>query len=392
MSTTSVLGTLPEAGSETGVGGSGTAVGTVVGTAASSEVATAGVEATVEATVAGTVAGTVTAFSKEKQRMIDQDIVAFDSLMSGIKDSFWKLRTQNSTSIDIIAVYLKGQKILYIESKVFCEMVLYRIMLPAIAISSISTVLSLAVNTTSYGSILVASLTALNSFLLAIISYLKLDTKAEAYRVSAYRFDKLQTKCEFFSGRLLFSDKTKKALTMDDAGNKQAMDDSMEAFLDNLEKDIEDIKEINQFVIPQHVRRLFPKLYTTNVFAEIKSRGNAQRVYIYDLNVIYNQLAELHTTQVVHDAATKARIDLLNKQKDLLILSVIRVRDSYLTIDQEFTNEINASIYRATCCDRLLCRRKQNPSDPNAKAQYEQDLIAYIKAKPRPDGTAVSHV
>jgi hypothetical protein len=326
-----------------------------------------------------------------KQRMIDQDIVSFDPLMSGIKDSFWKLRTQNSTSIDIIAVYLKGQKILYIESKVFCETMLYRIMVPAIAISSITTVLSLAVNTTSYGSILVASLTAFNSFLLAIISYLKLDTKSEAYRVSAYRFDKLQTKCEFFSGKLLFSDKTKKVLAADAAENKQVLDDTMETFLDNLEKDIEDIKEVNQFVIPQHVRRLFPKLYTTNVFAEIKSRGNAQRVYIYDLNAIYNQLAEL-ANQSPQDTATKARIDVLNKQKDMLILNVIRVRDSYLTIDQEFTNEINASIYRATCCDRLLCRRKQNPSDPNAKAQYEQDLIAYIKAKPRPEGATVSHV
>ena len=311
----------------------------------------------------------------EKNKLIAKDISSFDPLITNIKDSLWKQRTQNSTSIDVIAVYLKGQKILYIESKVFCESLLYRFMLPTIAISSLCTVLSLATSTLSYGSVLVSSLTALNSCLLAIISYLKLDAKAESYRVSAYKFDKLQTKCEFFSGRLLFSEKKKPAT---DAETKEvhAINDSMEGFLESLEKEIEEIKEVNQFVLPQHVRRNFPKLYTTNVFAEIKLRGNALRVYIYDLNIIYNKLAELK----IKKPEELGEIEELNKKKDNLVLHIIRARDSYLTIDQEFTNEINECIYRYTCWDMLMCRRHRKPAD-NSKAQYEKDLAAYVVNK-----------
>lgn len=314
----------------------------------------------------------------EKNKLIAKDIKSFDPLITNIKDSLWKQRTQNSTSIDVIAVYLKGQKILYIESKVFCESLLYRFMLPTIAISSLCTVLSLATSTLSYGSVIVSSLTALNSCLLAIISYLKLDAKAESYRVSAYKFDKLQTKCEFFSGRLLFSEK-KKPITDTETKEEHAINDSMEGFLESLEKEIEEIKEVNQFVLPQHVRRNFPKLYTTNVFAEIKLRGNALRVYIYDLNIIYNKLAEL-SVKKTEDANVKEELEELNKKKDNLVLHIIRARDSYLTIDQEFTNEINDCIYHYTYWDRIMCRRHRKPAD-NSKAQYEKDLAAYVANK-----------
>jgi hypothetical protein len=225
----------------------------------------------------------------------------------------------------------------------------------------------------AYGSVIVSALTALNSCLLAIISYLKLDAKAESYRVSAYKFDKLQTRCEFFSGRLMFTEKLNDTENQPAEGHK----DNMQTFLENLEKDIEEIKELNQFVLPQHVRRLFPRLHTTNVFSELKLRGNAQRVYVYDLNAIYNQLAELS----LKEPKDEAKILELHTKRDELVVNIIKVRDSYLVIDHEFTNEINASMYRYTIWDMLCCRKRVNPNDPDAKAQYEKDLNDYLKKK-----------
>lgn len=312
-----------------------------------------------------------------KQRLINRDIVAYDPLMTTIRDSLWKMRTQHSTSIDIISVYLKGQKILYIEAKVYCEHLLYAYMLPTLAITSICTVLSLALDATPYGSIIVASLAAINSFLLAIISFLKMDAKAESYRISAYRFDKLQTKCEFFSGQLLFSGKTIKA-ELNAKVNLLEQDDGMDTFMGNLEKEIIEIKEVNQFVLPQYVRHMFPKLYTTNIFAEIKLRHNTQRVYIYDLNTMYNDIAELMNRP--QDEATKQRLEILKKEKENLMTRIIRTRDSYLTIDRDFTKEINASIYRSTYVDCILCRRKQRITIAPTP-QYESDMNMYLHNK-----------
>ena len=100
-------------------------------------------------------------------------------------------------------------KVLYIESKGFCEQTLNRLMLPAIIISAASSVISLGLKNYEYGSLIVAALAAFDSCLLAIISYLKLDAKAEAHKTSSYRFDKLQTKCEFYSGKVLLLDTAK---------------------------------------------------------------------------------------------------------------------------------------------------------------------------------------
>ena len=120
-----------------------------------------------------------------------------------IVDSYMGNMTYYSITLDLIALYLKGQKLLYVESKQFCEQCLHTLMLPAIFISATCTVLSMALKPYSYGAVLVSTLTGLNSFILAVVTYLKLDAKAEAHKTSAYQFDKLQTLCEFYSGKTL---------------------------------------------------------------------------------------------------------------------------------------------------------------------------------------------
>ena len=134
----------------------------------------------------------------------------FDGIsIADIKDeinlNFALLEGQMSTTLDIINIYLRGQKILYLESKNYCEFYLYRLMLPAIFISSVCSVISGAFKDYMYSSIIVSSLTALNSFILSIITYLKLDAQAEAHKTSAYSFDQLQSLCEFTSGKVLLS-------------------------------------------------------------------------------------------------------------------------------------------------------------------------------------------
>lgn len=331
-----------------------------------------------------------------KDQIISREVLSFDPLITNVKNSLWKLRTQNSTSIDIIAVYLKGQKTLYIESKAYCEGLLYRVMLPAIAVSSVCTVLSLALASHDFGPILVSSLTALNSFLLAIISYLKLDAKAESYRVSAYRFDKLQTRCEFFSGKLLFSDRDEVIDVSGSAVKATAVATvgiTIEGFLDQLEKDVIEIKEVNQFTIPRYVRNKLPKLYTTNVFAELKRRGNAQRLYIYDLNIVYNKLAALMALSSSPSGATlerQAEINALTVEKDYLMLKYIRARDSYLTIDQELTNEINSLAHSYSCSDRFLCRGRSIKPEVASRPQYETDMEAYLAKRAKPETADVT--
>ena len=107
---------------------------------------------------------------------------------------------QFSAALDILASYLKGQKIICMESKTRCEMMLNRLMLPAIFISSLSSVL---IEVLDKYTVIFAGLSALVAFLLALVNYLKLDAAAEAYKTSSHQYDKLQTAVEFTSGSIL---------------------------------------------------------------------------------------------------------------------------------------------------------------------------------------------
>jgi hypothetical protein len=111
---------------------------------------------------------------------------------------------QPSVALHVLALYMKGQKTLYMDAKSHCERRLNWLMLPAIINAAICTVISSALSGWAYGPVLLATLSAFNSCVLAVISYLKLDAKCEAHRASAFQFERLQTLCEFYAGKYLF--------------------------------------------------------------------------------------------------------------------------------------------------------------------------------------------
>jgi hypothetical protein len=289
--------------------------------------------------------------------MTSNDIDIFKPLSSRITGTFWGVRTQLSTSLDIISVYLKGQKLLYIEAKSYCEWYLNLLMIPAICISAICAILSAA--TLENGNIIVAGLTGFNSFIISMISYLKLDAKSETFRVTAYKFDKLQTKCEFYAGKILYAPQAENE--NETVKNIELMKELYD-FIQSIEKDIHDIKEVNQFIIPETVRYRFPRLYSINIFAEIKKLKNIEIIYTQELSRIYNELSELINSQIItHSPETfYNRRRLLNDKKQAIIKLIISHRDKYLEIDEDLTQEINKYIrykkYRV--CSRLFgcCR------------------------------------
>ena len=206
-----------------------------------------------------------------------QDVVKLMNEKFNNKDNIY------STALDIISLYLKGHKIIHIESKIYCEYYLYRLMLPAIFISSVSSVISGILKDQEYASVSVSILTAINAFILAIVTYLKLDAKAEAYKSSAYSYDKLQTMCEFNSGRIML--------------NTMATDingcETMKNILNDIEKQVMEIKERNQFIVPGYIRNNYPKLYFTNIFTTVKHIQNEEMIHINNLKIIMNKCTDV---------------------------------------------------------------------------------------------------
>jgi hypothetical protein len=202
--------------------------------------------------------------------IVIETIEEYRKNVSEIERVYMGKMTHYSITYDLVSLYLKGQKLLYTESKTFCEMLLYGLMLPAIFISSLCTVLNVPLKDYSYGSTVVSSLNGFNSFLLAVVTYLKLDAKAEAHKSSAYQFDKLQAECEFNSGKTQMMPDNQIELVVG-------------KYLEDVQKKVQEIKDANQFSIPEVIRYRYHHIYSYNIFAMMKEYKTKRSIRIQRL-------------------------------------------------------------------------------------------------------------
>jgi len=256
-----------------------------------------------------------------------------------------------STSLDILALYIKGQKVLYTEAKVYCEQQLNMLMLPAIFISAVCTLLSVGLKDIIEGSYIVSGLAALNSFLLAIISYLKLDAKAEAHKTSAYMYDKLGSICEFNSGKVMFFKPESPAVV--DASSNQ-VDRSQQQIIQlvlNIETKITEIKDTNKFILPEVIRYRYKDLFSQNLFSDVKKLQIDDLVLKTELKALLNKLASKRHLLATNPSLQK-EVDELSDRKEKKIIEIIELRKAYIALNDKFKADIESHIQitKKRCC------------------------------------------
>ena len=235
--------------------------------------------------------------------------------------------------MDTLIAHIKCQKILYIEAKNYTQKHLNYLIIPSVLIATLITVITPFVSTVPNGSYMITAMNAITTLLLSLINHLKLETNTKNYEQIAIRYDKIQSSLELFSTKIIFSS--------NGTDHKSILYEK----LNDVENKLLEIKEQNDMLLPEEVKRVFPIISNVNIFSTINSIEMHRKTCIENLRDVKNEIRLIHARwkKPITNATRKkeeARLKFLCETKNTVKKELMQHFNAFSYINDIFETEL----------------------------------------------------
>lgn len=259
-----------------------------------------------------------------------------------------ELNNKYSSHLDILTTYMRGQKNIYIQSNQLSNWRHNCLMFPTFFITCGVTIFTDFVKCDSENKWIITALNATIAMLVALMHYLKLESSSTLFLQLANHYDKFEISLEMTNTKLVLleSENEKRALVLNQ--------------INNIEEKLNDLKEVNNTLIPVEIKQIFPIICHVNIFSFIKKLENHRNTLILKFKDIQNEIRfilhkweneennftmeSLNAIMIQRKTNDKQReqnrLDYLYKMKDNLKHELNDYRTAYSSMDDIFTAEI----------------------------------------------------
>jgi hypothetical protein len=288
-------------------------------------------------------------------------------------DKYYDMELDNkySSELDILTTFMKGQKNVYIQAKYLSQWRFNCLIIPSLIVTCGITVLSPVITCNSTHAWIISGLNAFVGLFLSLINFLKLESSTTMYLQLANHYDKMETSLEMTNSKLILmeTENEKRTLVL----NR----------IKDIEQKLNEMKEMNNLLLPAEIKTLFPVICHVNIFSFIKKLENHRRIMILKFKDIKNEIRfilhkwnkeecepdmqymQKNVIQQIKRQKLREqnRMDYLCEIKEKLKIELNEYRCAYSNLDEIFIREIkHAETQTNQFGIWLLCFWKQNYS------------------------------
>lgn len=262
----------------------------------------------------------------------------FDEISNSL-ELYYNDTNKYSSEMDVLITFIRGQKHLYMQAANLTNFKLYSLYITALCLTSLVTIMSPFIKTYSWNYIVISALNATATALISVINYFQFESSASKYTFMANQYESFENSLELSNNKLEFID-----IESDKTGlvvNK----------IKETEFRINEIRELNQTLIPTELKLAFPVITHINIFSFIKKIQDHKRLLIVKFKDVKNEINQLlyhilnpnQKHKSIHDLDPeqgKQRVLFLNDTKDRLKDQLIHYRQAYKQLDYLIQKEI----------------------------------------------------